>query len=112
MTQEELKKKAEEYSVIYFPNNEFNQAIVKKAYLAGAKEMQAETLKEIIETEKVSDFRWEENEQLKQSNWELLIKIEKMKNCGNCNGIRDGIRDEKCKQCFKHKDLRYWELAE
>lgn len=54
----------------------------------------------------------EENVQLKQSNWELLMKIEKMKNCGNCNGIRDGIRDEKCKQCLKHKDLRYWELAE
>lgn len=53
-----------------------------------------------------------ENEQLKQSNWELLKKIEKMKNCGNCNGIRKGIRDERCKYCFKHKDLRYWELAE
>ena len=53
-----------------------------------------------------------ENEQLKQSNWELLMKIEKKKNCGNCNGIRDGIRDEKCKQCFKYKDFRYWELAE
>ena len=51
-------------------------------------------------------------EQLEQSNWELLEKIEKMKNCGNCNGIRKGIRDERCKYCFKHKDLRYWELAE
>jgi hypothetical protein len=54
-----------------------------------------------------------ENEQLKQSNWELLEKIEKMKNCSNCNGIiKGGMRTERCKFCIKDKDFRYWELAE
>lgn len=45
-----------------------------------------------------------ENEQLKQ-------QIEKMRNCGNCNGIIEGgIRTKKCKICMSGKDLSQWEL--
>lgn len=43
----------------------------------------------------------EENEQLKQSNWELLEKIEKMKNCANCKFGNPGDYDcfENCSSC-------------
>ena len=39
----------------------------KQGYIAGVKEMQ----EEIIEIEKVSDFRWEENQKLKEENKRL-----------------------------------------
>lgn len=35
-----------------------------------------------------------------------------MKNCGNCNGIVNGIRQEKCHFCMRSKLLQEWELAE
>lgn len=104
MTDKELEKKAEEYSVIDFPNDEFDQAIVKKAYLAGAKEMQEETLKEIIEIEKVSDYRLEENQQLKQ-------KLERLKKAYK-NFQNAESDEERTKTWFKLGDLLGTELAE
>ena len=41
----------------------------------------------------------------------LEQQIEKMRNCGNCNGIIEGgIRTKKCKICMSGKDLSQWEL--
>lgn len=41
----------------------------------------------------------------------LKAQIEKMRNCGNCNGIVEGgIRTKKCKFCIDSKDLPRWEL--
>lgn len=38
-------------------------------------------------------------------------QIEKMKCCGNCNGILDGgRRAEKCQRCMDSKQLSEWEL--
>ena len=84
MTQEDLERKAEEYAnetqFTEYDNPSLSESLdiseeIKQAYIAGAKEIQAETLKEIIEIEKVSDFRWKENEQLKAQ-----IKILEAKN--------------------------------
>lgn len=42
---------------------------------------------------------------------ELNKQIDKMKCCGNCNGIIEGgIRTKKCKICMSGKDLSQWEL--
>lgn len=44
---------------------------------------------------------------------ELEQQIEKMRNCGNCNGIIEGgIRTKKCKICMSSKDLSQWEIKE
>lgn len=44
---------------------------------------------------------------------ELEAQIEKMRNCGNCNGIVEGgIRTKKCKFCIDSKDLPRWEIKE
>ena len=44
---------------------------------------------------------------------ELETQIEKMKNCGNCNGIIEGgLRAKKCKLCISSKDLPLWEIKE
>lgn len=41
----------------------------------------------------------------------LEQQIEKMRCCGNCNGIIEGgIRTIKCKFCMSSKDLSQWEL--
>lgn len=50
--------------------------------------------KELIEIERVVDFRWEENQQLKQ-------QIEKMKCCANCKHALQGEYDdfENCGNC-------------
>lgn len=66
--------------------------------------------KDIIEIEKVSDFRWEENQRLK-------AQIEKMKNHQNCKhrktwGTADIMEDELKSPCDKCKDYDKWELAE
>lgn len=43
----------------------------------------------------------------------LKEQIEKMKCCGNCDGILDGgRRAEKCRRCMDSKKLSEWELAE
>jgi len=43
---------------------------------------------------------------------DLQAQIEKMKCCGNCNGILDGgRRAEKCRHCMDSKELSEWELA-
>lgn len=84
MTDKELEKKAEQYSSKYARQYYHNdksgfttsEEEVCKAYIAGAKE--------IIEIEKVSDYCWEENQQLKQENKQLKAQIEKMKCCWNC----------------------------
>jgi hypothetical protein len=48
---------------------------------------------------------------LNERNKMLEAKVEKMRNCGNCNGIvAGGIRTEKCKFCINSKDLPRWEL--
>ena len=40
-------------------------------------------------------------------------QIEKMKCCGNCNGILvGGIHAEKCRRCMDSKELSEWELKE
>lgn len=44
----------------------------------------------------------------------LLAQIDKMKNCGNCNGMSkgSGLRTAKCKLCIQNAKLSEWELAE
>ena len=43
----------------------------------------------------------------------LEQQIEKMRNCGNCNGIIEGgIRTKKCNICMSGKDLSQWELKD
>lgn len=65
--------------------------------------------KELIEIEKVSDYRWEENEQLKQ-------QIEEMKNCYNCSNFCD--RNVDCSSiCVRNnptvKQLKdYWKMKD
>lgn len=91
MTKEELEKKAKQYSSKYARQYYHNdksgfttsEEEVCKAYIAGAKEIQEEMLKEIIEIEKVSDARWEKNQQLRQENEQLKAQIEKLNNCEN-----------------------------
>lgn len=44
---------------------------------------------------------------------EMGEQIEKMKCCGNCNGILDGgRRAKKCRRCMDSKKLSEWELEE
>ena len=44
----------------------------------------------------------------------LLAQIDKMKNCGNCNGMSkgSGLRTAKCMLCIQNAKLSEWELAE
>ena len=43
---------------------------------------------------------------------QLEAQVEKMKCCGNCNGILEGgRRAEKCRHCIDSKKLRDWEFA-
>lgn len=78
MTDKELEKKATEWirsqgwSEENLPNDEYIQMC--DAYIAGAKAIQ----QEIIEIEKVSDYRLEENQQLKQENEQLKIQFDKL----------------------------------
>lgn len=51
-------------------------------------------------------------QELCKENAKLKEQIEKMKNCGNCKNIVNGIRTEKCKHCFRDKNFSDWELAE
>lgn len=65
--------------------------------------------KELIEIEKVSDYRFEENEKLKQ-------QIEEMKNCYNCSNFCD--RNVDCSSiCVRNnptvKQLKdYWKMKD
>lgn len=89
MTDEELKKKAEEYQTGRKDLNYFSEPYkdkIRKAYIAGAKELQ------------------KENEQLKQSNWKLLEKIEEMKSCFNCS---NAFECEKAKMSNKRKRIMF-----
>ena len=57
--------------------------------------------KELIEIERVSDYRWEENQQLKQENEQLKQKIEKMHNCENCKHFKfNGFHQQN--ECSKY----------
>lgn len=93
MTDEELEKKAEEYSNWLYHSKAWNpgEDMLVKAYLAGAKEVQ------------------EENEQLKQ-------QIEEMKNCYNCSNFCD--RNVDCSSiCVRNnptvKQLKdYWKMKD
>ena len=120
MTGEELEKKAVEYRIELVPYTElgypdveipvYSALQINEAYIAGAKTMQEETLKEIIEIEKVSDCGFEENEQLK-------AQIEKMKkycDCQFCKHCDDELTNPEtgktiCEICI---DNNLWELAE
>lgn len=112
MTKEELEKKAKQYSSKYARQYYHNdksgfttsEEEVCKAYIAGAKEIQEETLKEIIEIEKTSDYRWEENQQLKQ-------KLERLKKAYK-NFQNAESDEERTKTWFKLGDLLGTELAE
>jgi hypothetical protein len=72
--------------------------------------------KELIEIERVSDYRWEENQQLKQENEQLKALIEEMKNCYNCSNFCD--RNVDCSSicvrnnptCKNKKD--YWKMKD
>lgn len=78
MTDVELEKKAKLYADEHYNDTDeygywFSDIeMLRRAYIAGAKETQKET----IEIEKVSDYRWEENQQLKQENEQLKTKLE------------------------------------
>lgn len=113
MTDKELKNKATEWirsqgwSEENLPNDEYIQMC--DAYVAGAKEMQEETQKKIIEIEKVSDYRWEENQQLKQENEQLKAQIKKLHNCENCKHFKfNGFHQQN--ECSKY--YCEWELKE
>lgn len=62
--------------------------------------------KELIEIERVADYRWEENQQLKQENEQLKAQIEKMKCCFNCDKT---IEHLDCGDCHNGSN---WELAQ
>lgn len=72
--------------------------------------------KELIEIEKVSDYRFEENEKLKKENKLLQQQIEKMKCCENCKHHSFWGNELKCNlldydtelECLKSKNK--WEL--
>lgn len=85
------------------------QATIKKGCQGNCgdkyKEENEQLKKDIIEIEKVSDFRWEENQRLK-------AQIEKMKCCGNCKYCDS---DNPCLFHREHRqcdDYCAWELAE
>lgn len=100
MTDEELKKKAEEYSkdhntvvccdCSYYDSEED----IEEAYLAGAKELQ------------------KENEQLKTENEQLKQQIEKMKSCSNCKNYFKCENDKITNKLKKFRFPYCWELAE
>lgn len=62
--------------------------------------------KELIEIERVSDYRYEENKQLRQENEQLKAQIEKMKCCFNCD---KPIKHLDCGDCHNGSN---WELAQ
>lgn len=62
--------------------------------------------KELIEIEKVSDYRFEENEKLKKENKLLQQQIEEMKCCFNCDR---SIKHHDCGDCHNGSN---WKLAE
>lgn len=73
---------------------------------------QAEKIKELEEDNKALQMSYN----ILKDNDEKIIKemgkqIEKMKYCGNCNGILDGgRRAEKCRRCMDSKKLSEWEI--
>ena len=73
---------------------------------------QAEKIKELEEDNKALQTSYN----ILKDNDEKIIKemveqIEKMKCCGNCNGILDGgRRAEKCRRCMDSKKLSEWEI--
>ena len=71
--------------------------MLSRAHIAGAKEMQ----KEIIEIEKVSDYRWKENQQLKQQNEQLEKQIKDLE-----SQLKDVIEDRNYYQWM----LKEWKL--
>lgn len=69
--------------------------------------------KEIKELKKVNRLLGERCKQLLKDKGDLTDTIEKMRNCGNCNGIIEGgIRTAKCKVCIDSKDLPLWGMKE
>lgn len=66
----------------------------------------------VTELENQIDQLSNDNHVLKTAFITQKEQIEKMKNCGNCNGIVNGIRQEKCRFCMRSKLLSEWELAE
>ena len=84
---EELEKEATAYALEWGDKTDGTYACCRDGYLAGAEPRE----KRIAELE---------------------AQIEKMKCCGNCNGILDGgRRAEKCRHCMDSKKLSEWELA-
>lgn len=67
--------------------------------------------KELIEIERVSDYRYEENQQLKQENEQLKAQIEEMKCCENCkHSYHDRYHTLQCIcNCI---NFDKWELTE
>lgn len=126
MTKEELEKEVEDKGVEYADKQErtisvhedsgYSWGQVEQAYEKGALDFAeprekriSELEKEIIEIEKVSDARWEENQQLKQENEELKTQIEKMHNCENCKHfVFNGFHQQN--ECSKYSCK--WELTE
>lgn len=79
----ELEKKAVESYAKRLKDSSYYETGEEGAYICGyiasAKEMQEEAQKEIIEIEKVSDERWEENKQFAKRICELQSDLVKAK---------------------------------
>lgn len=105
MTDEELEKKAEESYAKRLKDSSYYETGEEGAYIcsyiAGVKELQEETLREIIEVERVSDYRWEENQQLKQENEQLKKQIKDLE-----SQLKDAIKDSGYYQYM----LKEWNL--
>ena len=135
MTKEELVIEAEKHSKDYpfticLPTKRIRKSgkqIAIENYLAGAepREKRIEELEHQLihrncvdcsnHSSKLKMRTLELEHKLKQAK-KLEIQIEKMKCCGNCNGVHEigiktenqiGIKTEKCKNC---KNLSEWEL--
>ena len=128
MTNEELKKKAEEYSkdhntvvccdCSYYDSEED----IEEAYLAGAKELQKEneqlkteneqlkqellTYKNAICNKECAEV-WGESERLKEENEQLKQQLNKLRGCYNCKH-RDKF-SEACALCDSYSS---WGLVE
>ena len=101
MTNEELKAEFAKYlsdSIDYYSTKEpLTDRKLLQIWLDCAEPRE----KKILELTK-------ENEQIKQSNWELLMKIEKMKCCHNCDVYLNEDAYDLCKFC---NEFSRWELV-
>ena len=101
MTDKEFKKKAEESYAKRLKDSSYYETGEEGAYIYGYIEGAKELQEEIIKIEKVSDYRWEENQQLKQQNEQLEKQIKDLE-----SQLKDAIEDRNYYQWM----LKEWNL--